>query len=196
MHRVVRNLARASLVQQLPHAYATRESCSYTVACDSRHKRYTADQWANTRSEGLIQVDATGRWILFAAVDGSPGNMSIFDPASPSATSIVNLAILTFVVTGLIFIIVKGVLLDSLWRFRQPTGEQTGEPPQVYGSIPIEIAWTAAPILIVFFLVLVTTRTLWEVEHTAPQTRPGDNALFVTVIGHQWWWEYVYESYN
>jgi cytochrome c oxidase subunit 2 len=122
--------------------------------------------------------------------------MSIFDPASPSASSIVNLAILTFVVTGLIFIIVEGVLLYSVWRFRQPTGEQTGEPPQVYGSMPIEIAWTAAPILIVFFLVLVTTRTLWEVEHTAPQTRPGDNALFVTVIGHQWWWEYVYESYN
>ena len=26
--------------------------------------------------------------------------------------------------------------------------------------------------------------------------QPGDNALFVTVIGHQWWWEYVYESYD
>ena len=62
--------------------------------------------------------------------------------------------------------------------------------------MPIEIAWTAAPTLIVFFLVLVTTRTLWDVEKTRPEPKSGDNALFVTVIGHQWWWEYVYESYD
>ena len=35
--------------------------------------------------------------------------------------------------------------------------------------MPIEIAWTAAPTMIVFFLVLVTTRTLWEVEADPPQ---------------------------
>jgi cytochrome c oxidase subunit 2 len=122
--------------------------------------------------------------------------MSIFAPASPSAHSIVDLAVLAFVVTGLIFVIVEGVLLYSVWRFREPLEKQAGEPPQVYGSMPIEIAWTAAPTLIVFFLVLVTTRTLWDVEKITPQSRPGDNALFVTVIGHQWWWEYVYESYD
>jgi cytochrome c oxidase subunit 2 len=121
--------------------------------------------------------------------------MSIFAPASPSARSIVDLSFLTFVVTGLIFVVVEGVLLYSVWRFRQPH-EQAGEPPQVYGSMPIEVAWTAAPTLIVFFLVLVTARTLWDVEKITPQSRPGDNALFVTVIGHQWWWEYVYESYD
>ena len=70
------------------------------------------------------------------------------------------------------------------------------EPPQVYGSKPIEIAWTAAPALIVFVLVLVTTRTLWEVDVTPPEPRPGDHALFVTVIGHQWWWEYRYDHYD
>ncbi len=62
--------------------------------------------------------------------------------------------------------------------------------------MPIEVAWTAAPTLIVFFLVLVTTRTLWDVEKSRPERAPGDNALFVTVIGHQWWWEYVYETYD
>ena len=29
-----------------------------------------------------------------------------------------------------------------------------------------------------------------------PNRRPGDNALFVTVVGHQWWWEYTYDHYN
>ncbi len=47
------------------------------------------------------------------------------------------------------------------------------EPPQVYGSKPIEIAWTAAPALIVFVLVLVTTRTLWEVDPDPPRAAAG-----------------------
>jgi cytochrome c oxidase subunit 2 len=50
--------------------------------------------------------------------------------------------------------------------------------------------------MIVFFLVLVTTRTLWEVEVDLPKPAAGDNALFVTVVGHQWWWEYAYETYD
>src|SRR5262249_3611499 len=79
----------------------------------------------------------------------------------------------------------------------EPAGT-TPEPPQVYGSKPIEIAWTAAPALIVFILLLVVARTLWEVKPPAalPDPEPGDNALFVTVIGRQWWWEYRYDYYN
>src|SRR5262245_35010154 len=120
---------------------------------------------------------------------------SMFNPASPGAESINNLAILVLAITGLIFIIVEGVLLHSVLRFRRRavTGK---EPPQVYGSKPIEIAWTAAPALIVFVLVLVTARTLWEVNVPPPVPREGDNTLFVTVVGRQWWWEYQYDHYN
>jgi cytochrome c oxidase subunit 2 len=70
------------------------------------------------------------------------------------------------------------------------------EPPQVYGSKPIEIAWTSAPALVVFVLVLVSARTLWEVNVPPPQPQAGDNTLFVTVVGRQWWWEYSYDHYN
>ena len=124
-------------------------------------------------------------------------SLSIFEPVSPSAASIVRLAILVFAVAGLIFLIVTGVLYYSIWRFRESPQEQSlGEPPQVYASMPIEIAWTAAPTMIVFFLVLVTTRTLWEVAPTLPKPAVGDNTLIVTVVGRQWWWEYTYETYN
>ena len=43
---------------------------------------------------------------------------------------------------------------------------------------------------------LVTTRTLWEVNAPLPIRQSGDGTLFVTVIGHQWWWEYRYEAYD
>jgi cytochrome c oxidase subunit 2 len=123
-------------------------------------------------------------------------NLSIFDPASPPAESIRKLSFLVFVITGLIFLIVEGVLFYSMIRFRQKPNAPASEPPQVYGSKPIEIAWTAAPALIVFILVLVTTRTLWDVNIEPPQPRPGDQTLFVTVIGRQWWWEYRYDYYD
>jgi cytochrome c oxidase subunit 2 len=135
-----------------------------------------------------------GAWRLLANTAGLVHGQSMFNPASPGADSIRNLSILVLAITGIIFLIVEGVLVYSLFRFRRPATDK--EPPQVYGSKPIEIAWTAAPALVVFVLVLVTARTLWEVDVTPPEPRVGDNTLFVTVIGRQWWWEYHYDHYN
>jgi len=122
-------------------------------------------------------------------------DLSIFNPASPPAESIRSLLILVLAVTGAIFLLVECVLIYSIIRFwRQP--QSSTEPPQVYGSMPIEIAWTTAPFLIVFVLALILTRTEFEMR-VDPTTPPsGSKPLFVTVIGHQWWWEYVYESYD
>src|SRR5262249_2041886 len=48
--------------------------------------------------------------------------------------------------------------------------------------------WTVLPILIVVVLILVTARTVADVQnHPAPP-----DALQVTVVGHQWWWEIRY----
>src|SRR6266481_7029279 len=132
---------------------------------------------------------------MYSSLLAQTQDLCIFSPASPPAESIRNLSVLVLAITGAIFLIVEGVLFYCIWRFWRATGEGK-EPPQVYGSKPIEIAWTAAPALIVFVLVLVTARTLWEVNVPPPQPREGDNTLFVTVVGRQWWWEYTYDHYN
>src|SRR6516162_8746205 len=97
-------------------------------------------------------------WILLA-------DTSMYDPASPGAESIRNLSVLVLAICGFIFLLVEGILFYAIVRFRRGTPTGT-EPPQVYGSKPIEIAWTAAPALIVFVLVLVTTRSLLEITPT------------------------------
>jgi cytochrome c oxidase subunit II len=134
--------------------------------------------------------------VAIALLLASQQDLSIFDPASPSAESIRQLSVLVLAITAFIFVVVEGVLFYSIFRFRRGAAAGTAEPPQVYGSKPIEIAWTAAPALIVFVLVLVTARTLWEVNVPPPQPRAGDNTLFVTVVGRQWWWEYSYDHFN
>jgi cytochrome c oxidase subunit 2 len=122
-------------------------------------------------------------------------NLSIFDPASPPAGAIRSLFILVLAVCAGVFLVTEGVLLYSIVRFRNrpPTGT---EPPQVYGSMPIEIAWTAAPALICFLLGLILTRTEFEVRINQDKPPPGSKPLYVTVIGRQWWWEYVYDKYD
>jgi cytochrome c oxidase subunit 2 len=131
---------------------------------------------------------------LLAVADDRTANLSIFDPVSPPAASIRDLAFLVLAITGLIFVVVEGILLYAVYRFRHGPPSNSGEPPQVYGSTPIEIAWTAAPALVVVILTLVITRTLWEVN-VDPNKPPKDSRpLRVTAIGHQWWWEYVYET--
>jgi cytochrome c oxidase subunit 2 len=140
-------------------------------------------------------VDLGNPWLLTGAGPATH-DLSIFDPASPPAESIRNLSVLVLAITGFIFVAVEGILVYSIVRFRRRAAAGAAEPPQVYGSKPIEIAWTAAPALIVFVLVLVSARTLWEVNVPPPQPHEGDNTLFVTVVGRQWWWEYQYDHYN
>jgi cytochrome c oxidase subunit 2 len=134
--------------------------------------------------------------VLLASADPPAQNLSIFDPVSPPAESIRSLSVLVLAITGFIFVVVEGILIYSIVRFRRRAAPAAAEPPQVYGSKPIEIAWTAAPALVVFVLVLVSARTLWEVNVPPPKPESGDNTLFVTVVGRQWWWEYTYDHYN
>jgi len=135
-------------------------------------------------------------WNLLALKQSQVDNLSIFEPAAPPAHSIRTLSILLFAISGLIFVVVEGILIYSIWRFRKTAGGPTSEPPQVYGGTPIEIAWTVAPTLIVCILVLVLARTLWEVDLDPPPAKAGDHSLFVTVVGRQWWWEYRYDTYD
>ena len=108
-------------------------------------------------------------WLL--AVSDQPVNTSIFDPVSPPAEAIRSLFLLVLAVVGVIFLVVEGVLIFSIVRFRAKPAD-AAEPPQVYGSLPIEIAWTAAPTLIVFLLILILSRTEFEVRVHPPPPKP------------------------
>jgi cytochrome c oxidase subunit 2 len=87
-----------------------------------------------------------------------------------------------------IFLVVAGLLLYAVIRFRHRPTDSEREPAQIYGSNQIELSWTVIPILIVVMLFLSTTRVILETE-AAPKP---PSALDVTVIGHQFWWEYRY----
>src|SRR5579862_7719769 len=107
----------------------------------------------------------------------SPTN--IFAPTSTPADSIFGLSVFVLWVTAAIFAVVFTLLLYSVVKFRRLKNDDGREPPQVYGSNQVELAWTVIPILIVIALFLVSARVIASVQRAA---KP-DNALEVTVIG-------------
>ncbi len=116
---------------------------------------------------------------------------SIFSTASTPAREVNELSLFVLTITGIIFLGVSGLLIYALIRFRARPDDQT-EPPQVFGSVQIELAWTIIPILIIVVLFLGTARVLFSVQ----DARKPRSALDVTVVGHQFWWEFRYPQYN
>jgi cytochrome c oxidase subunit II len=133
-----------------------------------------------------------GLWCLMAVVSRgqtvhSVGN--IFDPQATPAESVYHLSLLVVGVCAAIFFVVAGLLVFTIVRFRRKT-DDGHEPAQVYGSDRIEIAWTVIPILIVLVLTMATARVVVALQNK----RAPVDALHVTVIGHQWWWEIRYHD--
>jgi cytochrome c oxidase subunit 2 len=112
----------------------------------------------------------------------------IFAPVSTPAKSIFDLSLFVLGITGGIFVIVAALLAYSAIRFRKRKSDDGREPAQVYGSLQVELAWTLTPVLISLVLLLATARVIFQTQHPTPP--PG--AIEVTVIGHQFWWEYRY----
>ncbi len=113
---------------------------------------------------------------------------NIFEPLATPAAAEYNLALFVLAITAVIFLIVAGLLIYIVVRFRRRPEQGQHEPPQVYGSSQIEVAWTVIPLLIVFILIGVTARVVASLEDAAP----GASAAHVTLVGHQWWWEVHY----
>ncbi|HEY4734389.1 MAG TPA: cytochrome c oxidase subunit II [Gemmatimonadaceae bacterium] len=89
----------------------------------------------------------------------------------------------------IVFILVEGVLLYVVFRYRRRENQPT--PPQTHGSTKLEIAWTLIPAVILVFIAVPTVKTIFV---TQAQAAPG--SMNVDVTGHQWWWEFRYPEYG
>jgi len=112
----------------------------------------------------------------------------MFAPVSTPAFAIRDLSFLVLAIVTFIFIVVAGVTVYAIIRYRHRPSDDRRDPPQVYGSTQIELAWTVVPFLIVIILFLTTTRYIFAIERPAT-TR---DTVEVTVTGNQWWWEIRY----
>jgi cytochrome c oxidase subunit 2 len=147
------------------------------------------------RRRSLSSIRVQAFFLALACMRAMPGvaqgpltTPSIFAPASTPAREIYGLSQFVLLITGAIFVVVGGLLAFVVIRFRAREADAQQEPAQVYGSTQVELAWTVIPVLIVVVLFLTTARIIFAIED-APEPR---SALDVTVVGHQFWWEFRY----
>ncbi|MFQ5948997.1 MAG: cytochrome c oxidase subunit II, partial [Acidimicrobiia bacterium] len=93
---------------------------------------------------------------------------------------------LVFWIATVIFVLVSGVLLYSVIRFRQRKGRER-PVKQIHGNTRLEVVWTIIPAVLLAFVAVPTVLTIFDLRET-----PTGDVLNVRVTGHQWWWEFEY----
>jgi len=144
------------------------------------------------RPRQLASVAVLAGLALAVAACGSYGSdypNSTFNHTTEFNTAIDALWDKLFFWGTLVFVIVEGILLYTIIRFRRRS--DADEPKHVHGNTALEIGWTLAPAVILVFIAIPTVRTIFRT-----QARAIPNALQVEVVGHQWWWEFRYPQYT
>lgn len=126
---------------------------------------------------------ALGATLLLA---GCGEGSSVLNPHGVGAKDIVGLWWIIFWMAVGVFIVVEGILVIAIFRFRAREGAPL--PRQVQGNTPLEVAWTILPTVVLLGVLIATFTTMKAVASPAPQ------ALQINVIGHQWWWEFDYPA--
>src|SRR6202795_4751928 len=130
----------------------------------------------NTKRLGVFQMILIVVWSATAAASEpavsamSPTN--IFAPVSTPAKSIFGLSLFVLEVTAAIFVVVFTLLAYCVVKFRKRANDDGREPPQVYGSNQVELAWTVIPVLVVLTLLVATARVIADVQNAARPDNP------------------------
>jgi cytochrome c oxidase subunit II len=116
----------------------------------------------------------------------------LVDPASPNAEGIQDSFLFVTIFVVAIFILVEGVLIAFVWKYRRQRRERFEDGVQIHGSTRLELIWTAAPVV-----VLIAIATFVFVELPGITNVPSAGAsgrLEVRVTGRQFYWQYEYPN--
>jgi len=128
-------------------------------------------------------VLATFALLVTACASDAP--QDVLKPEGLGAREADRLWDIVFPIAAAIFFIVEGVLLFVIIKYRHRPGR---EAKQFHGNTRVEVALTAIPALILAGIAVPTVRTIFDLA----EERPG--SLQVTVVAHQFWWEYQYND--
>jgi cytochrome c oxidase subunit II len=123
---------------------------------------------------------------LAACSENAP--QDTMEPAGPVAKKILDLSEPVFLIAGVVFVVVQALVLVAVLKFRDRPDKPGPEPEQIHGNTKLEVGWTLIPALILFAIAIPTIATIFDLSQ-----KPKD-ALNVTVVGHQFWWEYRYDD--
>jgi cytochrome c oxidase subunit 2 len=128
----------------------------------------------------------TGGWIY--------GPQSTFDTKGPVAKAQLDVFYVTLWVTGIIFVLVAGVLAYATLKFkaRNDADEHAPVPAQGHGNPLIELGLIAASVIALVFIAIPTLHNIWYTYDVPAEEKA--NAYEVNAIGYQWWFKFEYPT--
>lgn len=94
-----------------------------------------------------------------------------------------DLHMLITIICAVIAVVVYGVLIWSLIKYRKSKG---AKPADFHENTTIEIIWTIIPILILVSMAIPSTGVLREIYDSS------ESELDIMITGYQWRWQYSY----
>ena len=118
----------------------------------------------------------------------SNGGFTPVQPESPNAshTQTAYYVILGF--TSAIFLLVEGLLVLFVIKYRRRGRAREVEGAQVHGHTRLELIWTVIPVVILCVIGVVVFLELPSIDKAPASTDP----IHVTVEGHQYYWQFDY----
>jgi cytochrome c oxidase subunit 2 len=146
-------------------------------------------QMKNAYARRGIKAAAISLFALLASVAHADwGGLNMPEGVSILSKSIYGLHMKIFYYCVAIGVVVFGVMIYSLIKFRKSQGAQADTT--LVHSTKVEIIWTVIPILILVAMAVPTARGLIAIENMEGAT------LDIKVTGYQWKWEYEYLGHN
>ena len=121
--------------------------------------------------------------LLLLAACSEQAPQDFLEPEGPIARRADELWDIAFGIAAVIFVIVQGLIIYAIVRFRARPGR---EARQFHGNTKVEVILTVIPALILAGLAVPTVQTIMDLAKKPP------GALEIRVIARQFWWEYQY----
>jgi cytochrome c oxidase subunit 2 len=137
-----------------------------------------------------IAVAALTALATAGAAAAANGGFTPLTPNSPNAQRTREAYWVVFGFTTAIFLIVEGVLIVFIVRYRSRGRARTVEGAQVHGHTRLELIWTVIPVII---LAIIGTVIFIELPSIA-DAPASPNPLRITVEGHQYYWQFDYPN--
>ncbi|HSN17013.1 MAG TPA: cytochrome c oxidase subunit II [Gammaproteobacteria bacterium] len=138
---------------------------------------------------GFHTIKNAARAALFAALGGLAGTAHAGIPwnvpvgVTPISHEVYFIHMMVGIVCTLIGVVVFGVMIIALFRFRKSKGAQ---PAHFHHSTLLEILWTIVPVIILVAMAVPAAKTLVRMADTT------DPDLNIKITGYQWKWQYDY----
>jgi cytochrome c oxidase subunit 2 len=143
-------------------------------------------RFARRKFSGLAPLGLALTAVLAGCQKANPP-MDTLAPKSDFANWIYGLFVEVTAWDLFILLIVVVAFVLAVFVFSRRDGEAEAAST-VHTDMRLELAWTLGPAFILLMISIPTIRTIFREELPAPPA----NSLKVSVIAHQWWWEFRY----